>query len=139
MGIVGLTYSCAAALRKYGVTSNAISPSAHTRMTESIPDGRRRYTESNVRSPDNIAPSVAYLASERSDWCNGQIILAAGYDIGLFSVPRVVRQITSTGPWELSTAFDLIEATFPNAILPNVTPKSASYRRVERAQAAEAG
>ena len=32
MGIVGLTYSCAHALQRYGVTSNAISPSAATRM-----------------------------------------------------------------------------------------------------------
>ena len=37
MGIVGLTYSCANALGRYGVTANAISPGAATRMTESVP------------------------------------------------------------------------------------------------------
>src|ERR1700722_8783384 len=73
MGIIGLTYSCANALAKYGVTSNAISPSASTRMTDSIPDARRR-EGSDARAADNVAPAVAYLASERSDWCNGQVL-----------------------------------------------------------------
>ena len=42
MGIVGLTYSSAHSLAKYGVTVNAISPGAATRMTESIPTEHRR-------------------------------------------------------------------------------------------------
>src|SRR6266568_4261795 len=37
MGIVGLTYSSARSLAKYGVTVNAISPGAATRMTDSVP------------------------------------------------------------------------------------------------------
>src|ERR1700742_4564840 len=41
MGIVGLTWSCAHSLAKYGVTSNAISPGASTRMTDSIPSERQ--------------------------------------------------------------------------------------------------
>ncbi len=40
MGIVGLTYSAANSLARYGVTVNAVSPGAATRMTESVPDGR---------------------------------------------------------------------------------------------------
>src|SRR5882724_12508328 len=38
MGIAGLTYSSAHSLAKYGVTVNAISPGASTRMTDSVPD-----------------------------------------------------------------------------------------------------
>ena len=89
LGIVGLTYSCANALQRYGVTSNAISPAANTRMTQSIPTERRRARSAtdDERSPDNVAPAVAYLSSERSDWCNGQVLLAVGYQIGLFNVP----------------------------------------------------
>src|ERR1700747_3385418 len=63
MGIVGLTYSSANALAKYGVTVNAISPRAATRMTASIPDERRRAgapaAGDDERSPDNVAPIVA--------------------------------------------------------------------------------
>ena len=123
MGIVGLTYSCAAALRKYGVTTNAISPIATTRMADTIPDSHRNRAEEAVTHPDNVAPAVAYLASERSDWCNGQILYAAGYDIGLYNVPAVVTQITSPGPWELNNAFDLMERSFKDAIRPKIAPK----------------
>src|SRR5499427_174228 len=63
MGIVGLTYSCANSLGKYGVTVNAISPGAATRMTDSVPTERRRARPGtpDERSPDNVAPLVAYL------------------------------------------------------------------------------
>src|SRR4051794_6679244 len=77
MGIVGLTYSSANALGKYGVTVNAISPGAATRMTASVPEERRRAAApagSDERSPDNVAPVVAYLASEQSGWLTGRII-----------------------------------------------------------------
>ena len=104
-GIVGLTYSCANALQRYGVTSNAISPAANTRMTQSVPTERQRLQMDDEMSPDNVAPAVAYLAAERSDWCNGQVILALGYQIGLFNVPEVVREIVSpSGPWDMRTA-----------------------------------
>src|SRR5277367_1293513 len=82
MGIVGLTYSSANALARYGVTVNAISPGASTRMTDSIPEERRRARSvaDDERSPDNVAPIVAYLASEQSGWLTGRIIHASGYE-----------------------------------------------------------
>src|SRR5580698_1143614 len=62
MGIVGLTWSSARALGKYGVTVNAVSPGAATRMTDSVPTDRRRTRpEVDEWSPDNVAPIVAYL------------------------------------------------------------------------------
>src|SRR6201997_887606 len=63
MGIVGLTYSTANSLAKYGVTVNAVSPGAVTRMTESVPGDRRRVRPGTAdeRTPDNVAPLVAYL------------------------------------------------------------------------------
>lgn len=120
MGITGLTYSCANALWKYGVTCNAINPSAATRMTESIPGGWTRV--SDERSPDNIAPAVAYLASTRSGWCTGQVLYASGFDIGLYNVPSVIRMVSSPGPWDLNEAVRMIEASFPSAVQPNVPP-----------------
>lgn len=122
MGIVGLTYSCANALQRYGVTSNAISPAATTRMTNTVPTERQRLQSNEEMSPDNVALSVGYLASERSDWCNGQIFLAVGYQIGLFNVPQVIREIVSPGPWDRKTAFHMIEAVFRPAAEVNAVP-----------------
>ena len=39
-GIIGLTWSTANAMAKYGVTCNAIMPSGATRMIDSTPRGR---------------------------------------------------------------------------------------------------
>jgi NAD(P)-dependent dehydrogenase (short-subunit alcohol dehydrogenase family) len=119
LGIVGFTYSCANALGRYGVTANAIGPAAATRMTSSIPDERRSAMldeENQEMSPDNVAPAVAYLATDRSDWCTGQVIQARGYTIGLYNIPAIIREIASPGPWDLDTAFDMIERNFTPAV-----------------------
>jgi NAD(P)-dependent dehydrogenase (short-subunit alcohol dehydrogenase family) len=119
MGIVGFTYSCANALGRYGVTANAIGPAAATRMTSSIPDERRSSAldeENQEMSPDNVAPAVAYLASTRSAWCTGQVIQARGYTNGLYNIPAIIREIASPGPWDLDTAFNMIERNFTPAV-----------------------
>ncbi len=118
MGIVGLTYSCANALGRYGVTTNVISPGAATRMTESVPAERRRATTASdaERSPDNIAPVVAYLASEQSGWINGQIVSARGYEVALYNSPEPVIRIVGTGPWDLDALADQVERSFGPAL-----------------------
>jgi NAD(P)-dependent dehydrogenase (short-subunit alcohol dehydrogenase family) len=117
MGVVGLTYSCANALAPYGVTANAISPGAATRMTASVPGASRRSTvDGEERSPDNVAPIVAYLASTRSDWCTGQIIASRGYEVGLYERPTVARTIVSDGPWEPDRLAELVERNFKPAV-----------------------
>ena len=114
MGIVGLTWSCAHALARFGVTSNAISPGAATRMTESVPTERRRSgaAAADVRSPDNVAPIVAYLASERSGWINGRILHSAGYEVSLYSNEEPVSRIIGTGPWGQDELAEQVERAF---------------------------
>ena len=118
MGIVGLTYSSAHSLAKYGVTVNAVSPAAATRMTASVPTDRRRArTESaDERSPDNVAPVVAYLASERSGWITGRIVHSSGYEVSLYSDPQPVIRLIGTGPWELGRLADEVERSFGPAV-----------------------
>src|ERR1700747_1711243 len=101
MGIVGLTYSSAHSLAKYGVTVNAISPGAATRMTASIPTDRRRAgapSGGGERAPDNVAAIVASLASERSGWINGRILHSSGYEVSLYNNPEPVSRIIGTAP-----------------------------------------
>jgi NAD(P)-dependent dehydrogenase (short-subunit alcohol dehydrogenase family) len=115
MGIVGFTYSCANALGRYGVTANCISPGAATRMVATIP-GREVRQSADEMSPDNVAPAVVYLASEQSDWLTGRVLGASGYRISLFSNPEPIREIQSTGPWNLDDVFRYIERSFRPAI-----------------------
>jgi NAD(P)-dependent dehydrogenase (short-subunit alcohol dehydrogenase family) len=113
MGIVGLTYSCANALRAYGVTTNAISPGAATRMTDSVPTERRRTRVSaDEWSPDNVAPIVAYLASEQSGWINGRIVHSSGYEIALYSNPEPEIRLIGTGPWDADSLAIQVERSF---------------------------
>ena len=126
LGIVGLTYSCANALGRYGVTSNAISPGAATRMGDTIPPDRRRQldaaqqrvAEDRARemSPDNVAPPVVYLASEESGWINGQVIGASGFQVSLFNTPEMTQQIQGKEPWTVDDMFQRMPAVFRPAL-----------------------
>lgn len=127
MGIVGLTFSCANALKGYGVRSNAIAPIAGTRMTQGIKGGGSMdYSDANIRlSPKNCVPPVAYLASAQSDWLNRRIIFAGNGRISLMSNPVVEREIVSaSGTWDIRDAFAEIETSFKEAVLwPNIFDK----------------
>src|SRR5579862_1615125 len=114
MGIVGLTYSSANALGRYGVTVNAISPGAATRMTDSIPVERQRSRSAGTdeRSPDKIAPIVAYLASERSGWITGRVIHSMGYEVSLYNNPEPVVRIIGTEPWDTDDLAAQVERSF---------------------------
>ena len=113
MGIVGLTWSSARALAKYGVTVNAISPGAATRMTSTVPTERLRGRPGpDEWSPDNVAPVVAYLASERSGWITGRIIHSSGYEVSLYSNPEPVARIIGTGPWQPDALAEQVERSF---------------------------
>lgn len=118
MGIVGLTYSCANSLARYGVTANAISPGASTRMTDSVPEDRRRVRTAtqDERSPDNVAPMVAYLASEASHWINGQVIRASGYEVSLYNTPEPVIRLIGTEPWQMDELASQVEQSFGSAL-----------------------
>ena len=115
MGIVGLTYSSANALAKYGVTVNAISPGAATRMTATVPQDRRRAglpAVNDERSPDNVAPIVAYLASEQSGWITGRVIHSSGYEIALYNNPQPVSRLIGTAPWDVDDLAAQVERSF---------------------------
>jgi NAD(P)-dependent dehydrogenase (short-subunit alcohol dehydrogenase family) len=116
MGIVGLTWSCANALAKYGVTANAVSPAAATRMTDSIPADRRRTDrpadEDPQRSPDNVARVVAYLASERSGWLSGRIVHSSGYEVSLYNNMSPVVRLIGQEPWTLDDLAAQVERSF---------------------------
>ena len=124
MGIVGLTWSCANSLGKYGVTANAVSPAAATRMTDSIPTDRRRTDrpsdEDARRSPDNVAKVVAYLASERSGWLTGRIVHSSGYEVSLYSNMAPTVRLIAEQPWELDDLAGEVERSFRGAGRPGL-------------------
>jgi NAD(P)-dependent dehydrogenase (short-subunit alcohol dehydrogenase family) len=78
--ITGLTIVAAAELGRYGVTVNAIAPSARTRMTEG-PFAAAMATaddEFDRMHPGNVSPIVAWLASEDAGDVTGRVIEVEG-------------------------------------------------------------
>ena len=73
-GIAAFTIIAARELSRIGVTVNAISPTAYTRMTDNL----REYTEDEVavRDPSWVSPTVVYLASEEAQDISGRVIQA---------------------------------------------------------------
>src|SRR5207244_109314 len=109
-GILGLTWSTANALAKYGVTANAIFPSGTTRMIDSTPRGRETFEQTGKwpselaagteRDPANVAPIVVYLASDAAAHVNGQVIHSRNYRYTILAQPRAVRGIQSESRWD---------------------------------------
>jgi NAD(P)-dependent dehydrogenase (short-subunit alcohol dehydrogenase family) len=128
MGIVGLTYSLAQGLARYGVTANAIAPGAATRLTATVPSDKRvqredRPAEEDRRmSPDNIAPVALYMASEASDWLTGRVVSSSGYEVGLYENPQIIRQVSAPEPWEYDRLASALESSFRPAA--NGLPRS---------------
>ena len=77
----------AAELGRYGVTANAIAPSARTRMTETVfADMMAAPTESgafDAMSPDNVAPLVVWLGSSESAHVTGRVFELEGGKVSI--------------------------------------------------------
>jgi len=81
-GIATLTLVQAAELGRYGVTANAIAPSARTRMTETVfaemmaaPDDAAAF---DAMAPENVAPLVVWLGSAESREVTGRVFEIEG-------------------------------------------------------------
>ena len=111
-GIAGFTKVAAKDLGRYGVTANSICPRANTRMTQSVPDSSRQLRADRPEDretappvdqmePEDIAPFVAYLASDQAADVNGQTFLVYGGVITKLSLPRRIRTIFKQGRWDV--------------------------------------
>jgi NAD(P)-dependent dehydrogenase (short-subunit alcohol dehydrogenase family) len=84
-GIAALTLVQAAELVRYGVTANAIAPSARTRMTEGpFADMMRRPEHGfDAMDPANVSPLVVWLASTEARDVTGRVFEIAGGKLSL--------------------------------------------------------
>ena len=101
-GIATLTLIQAAELGRYGITSNAIAPSARTRMTEDVFEDMMKKPESgfDAMAPENISPLVVWLGSSESKDVTGCIFELAGGEISLADGWRKGPAVDKGARWE---------------------------------------
>jgi len=132
-GVVGFTKSCALALGRYGITVNALSPQADTRIWRTVTPERARemgvvrglVTKEEVAtipdeevytrifgSSEDIVPIVVYLASDRAANINGQVFFASGGRISLYGSPTQIKTIYKGGRW----SFEELASVMPGSL-----------------------
>src|SRR5262249_52713617 len=95
-------------MKKYGVTANAIAPVARTRLTvdatpstAALMGGDVPAGEFDMFNPANIAPLVAWLASDDAAGCRGQVFRVGGRSggpmKGWHSATRIKNENPQTG------------------------------------------
>jgi 3-oxoacyl-[acyl-carrier protein] reductase len=80
-GIIGFTKTAAKELAIFGVTVNAISPNAATRMTASIPEDKIAQVSGPIArfaDPAEISAAVCFLASEEAGYVTGVVLPVDG-------------------------------------------------------------
>jgi NAD(P)-dependent dehydrogenase (short-subunit alcohol dehydrogenase family) len=79
-GIAAMTLVAAAEMGRYGVTVNAIAPSARTRMTETVFAAMMAKPDQgfDAMAPENISPLVVWLGSLESREVTGKVFEVEG-------------------------------------------------------------
>jgi NAD(P)-dependent dehydrogenase (short-subunit alcohol dehydrogenase family) len=119
-GIAALTLVQAVELARYGVTANAIAPSARTRLTENVfPDMMRKpETGFDAMDPANIAPLVTWLCSEDSGDVTGRVFEVEGGKISVADGWRTGPAIDRGGRWVTAEVGDGVRELIRKAVPP---------------------
>jgi NAD(P)-dependent dehydrogenase (short-subunit alcohol dehydrogenase family) len=118
-GIAGFTRVVARDMGRYGVTANAIAPSAATRMTGSVPQESRELRSSRgiaggsglQGEPEDVAPFVTWLASDQAAHVNGHVFHVTDGVVTLLNEPEPVKTIRKDSRWTVEELIRVFPAT----------------------------
>ena len=108
--VLGLTLTWARELERHGVTCNCVLPNARTAMTEDLPellDGYRygppgeRFPRA-LGEPEEVAPLIVLLASERWSRLNGRLLSLGGDKLSIWRAPEEHWSAFLQGGWSLA-------------------------------------
>jgi len=135
-GIASFTYAVAREMGKYGVTCNAITPNAGTRMSQAPETlaGFAKRVEAGLMRPDEyellisapppeqMAMIVAYLCSEAASHINACVFGASGDMLSYWTPPvqsiRVMRNCKRDGRW----TWEEVERHLPTVLSSYINP-----------------
>lgn len=109
-GIAAFSIIVAKEMQRYGVTCNVVAPLARTRLTVEAtpqtaplmgtPEDLIKKHGYDVLDPDNIAPIVAYLASEDAQDITGRVFRVGGGIVWVLQSWKSVDKISRKGKWD---------------------------------------
>lgn len=119
-GIAALTLVQAAELGRYGITANALAPSARTRMTEQAFAEKMAMGEQafDVMDPANIASTVVWLGSSQSVDVTGCVFELEGGKIMIEDGWREGPAVDKGARWEPSEVGDAVAKLLAQRIAP---------------------
>ena len=122
-GLIALSRVAALDLARAGITSNAIAPFAHTRVTDIIQpanDEQAEYKERALKiDPQHVATFAAYLCLPAAQSVTGQIFGVRGREVFLFSQPRPVATLADeTEDWTPESLADAVGPAFADRMTP---------------------
>lgn len=118
-----------------GVTVNAMSPIAATRMVAAAVERARQAGTTGgggglslfaaMPGPEHLGPLGAHLVGEGFGWCSGRVLFAGGSELSMIDQPRLLEVVRSGDAASLTAVLD--------AVLPR------AFTRAEGAQATDGG
>lgn len=114
-GIAGFTVIAAMEMQRYGVTVNAVAPTAVTRLTEDLPAVHEMAANVDL-TPEGVSPVVLWLAGPAAREVTGRVLAVIGGTIAVVEGWAYGPEIHSDERW---TAQRLDE------VLPGLLAKSA--------------
>jgi NAD(P)-dependent dehydrogenase (short-subunit alcohol dehydrogenase family) len=104
-----------------GVTVNAMSPIAATRMMASALERARKAGRSggggisflSVAGPEDLGPLGAYLVGEEFGWCSGRVLFAGGSELAIVDEPRLLEVVRTD---QVVSIARVLEAVIPRAL-----------------------
>ncbi len=106
-----------------GVTVNAMSPIAATRMVAAAVERARQIGGASrgggmslysMPGPEALGPFGAYLVGDDFGWCSGRVLFAGGSEVAVVDEPRLLEVVRSD---EVVSLDQVLEAFVPRALV----------------------
>jgi NAD(P)-dependent dehydrogenase (short-subunit alcohol dehydrogenase family) len=114
-----------------GVTVNAVSPIAATRMVAAALERARAagrtsggggLSLSSMSGPEELGPIGAHFVGPDFRWCNGRVLFAGGSEVAVIDEPHLL-EVVRTG--DVTSLAAVLDAVIPRAFAPAETSQTS--------------
>lgn len=107
-GVANFTINAANELSRMGIRVNAVVPSARSRMTEKLNLPIDEETGWDPFDPANVAPLVAYLASDEASAVTGRVFILRGGKVAVATPWRSGAERVKNSAWTMEELCDVV-------------------------------